>query len=236
MSAVILVAHHNLELHRIVRHRARDRRAVFADKLNLAERTVALAELHVVGTVHEGAAAVLLAFGALGIRPGEHGDVDLVCTDGHLDGDIQHVQARGNIVHGRSLELFGAKRHAVHPDGIDMAAFRNERVTPEVHGTRRRVKLDVRTIRDVERLVERHGNFVMSPLRRHFLVRRAETGYELVLAVNHDVGVDRSVVAITEVLVENRHTFVIGAVHSTFVRCPAPVAAGGGHALFRRRT
>ena len=62
----------------------------------------------------------------------------------------------------------------------------------------RRINLDVRTIRHVERRVVGDRHLVVGLLRNHFLVRRAETGYELVLAVNHDVGVDRSVVAITE--------------------------------------
>ena len=84
----------------------------------------------------------------------------------------------------------------------------------------RRINLDVRTIRHVERRVVGDRHFVVGLLRNHFLVRRAEARDEFVLAVNDDVGVDRRLFVIALVLGPGRNAVVVGSVFVTLVGRP----------------
>ena len=143
---IVLIADKDLELHRIVRHRARHRSSIFAEKLDLACGTVTLAELHIVSTVYKCATTVFKTFGAIRIRTCENRHVNFVRTDAHLDRNVQ-VKATGCIIIDCSVgTLFCRKRHPVYPDVGHISIFRNGSVARQVHGARGRVNLDVRAI------------------------------------------------------------------------------------------
>ena len=231
---VVLVAHDDLELHRVVGHGAVDRSSVFADELDLARGTVALAELDEVRAIHEGTAAILLAFGAFRVRAGEHGDVDLVRADGHFGRDVEVVLARFVVVDGSRLELLGSEGDAVHPDVGHVAAFGDERCSADMHRAGGGIELDVGTVGYVERRVEGDGHLVVGLLRDHFLVGRAEARDEFVLAVDDDVGVHWRLFDIALVLVPDRDTVVVGSVLVTLVRRPGPVSRRRGKTLLGR--
>ena len=63
----------------------------------------------------------------------------------------------------------------------------------------------------------------MGTLGGHFLVRGAKARNEFVLAVDHDVGVDRSLFKVTLVLIPCRDTFVVGSVNIAHMGRPRPV-------------
>ena len=232
---VVLVAHDNLELQRVVGHRAGDGASVFADELELACGAVALAELDVVGAVVERTAAVLLAFLAFRVRAGEHGDVYLVRADGQLHRDVEVVLARFVVIYGRILQLLRSECHAVDPDVGHVAAFGDERRTADVHRAGGGVDLDVGSVGYVERRVVGDRHLVVGLLRHHFLVRRAEAGDEFILAVDDDVGVDRRLLDVALVLGPGRNAVVVGSVLVARVRRPGPVPGSGGKALLARR-
>ena len=237
IGSAVLVAQLNLELEGTVnRSRARHGVAVFLHQQQLALGTVTLAELHVIGAVHKSATTVRLAFVTFRIRAGKQSHVHLVGTDLHLGRNIKVELARFVIVDGSLCHLFLGKRHTVHPDTRHVTAFRNQGRTGEMHGARRRINLHVGPIRHVERRIISHNHVVMSSLRCHFLVRRAEARDKFILAVDHDVGVHRSLFDIALVLVPFRNTCIISTINVTFMRIPRPVAKTHLETLLGRST